>query len=252
MIEKLPMQDVFKFRLFDVVQGRSGQRINTDSYAFADVISCVPDPARIIDIGSGTGVLSLMMAQKFPQANITAVEIDAELAGLAAKNFHDSRFHQRLKIIGQDIREISDADNGIFLSKKMDLVICNPPFFINSEKSSHDQRAKARHGLTLTPEQLAIAAEKLMTNSGTFWIFCAVNDAWRFKQALIGKFFCEEIVQIAHSPSARAHREALKLRLVTSGIDRAREAKSSRIDYRNNDGTPSNWMIEHRKRWFPF
>ena len=115
---------------------------------------------QILDIGTGTGLLSLMLAQA-SNANIDAVEIDEQAAQQAQENFDASRWKKRLQVIPGDIRELS-------FPHRYDLIISNPPFFANDLKSADQQKNYALHSSALTFEELISAAVKALHRAGFF------------------------------------------------------------------------------------
>ncbi|MCR6638684.1 MAG: methyltransferase [Sporocytophaga sp.] len=115
----------FRFKQFQVNQEKTGMKVCTDSCIFGAYID--PGGAQtILDIGSGTGLLSLMMAQK-TNAEINAVEIDDDASLQSEENFKNSKWSDRLYIFKSPIQEFSAA-----ATKKYDLIISNPPFFHQS------------------------------------------------------------------------------------------------------------------------
>lgn len=121
----------------------------------------VPDgTTRILDIGAGTGLLSLMLAQRSANAHIVAIESDAGAAMQAAANFSASPFANRLLLAFQDATQwIGDAP--------YDLIICNPPFFRNNLKGPDEVRNAARHAALLHPSSLCALFRKHLAESGT-------------------------------------------------------------------------------------
>ncbi len=115
---------------------------------------------NILDIGTGTGLLSLMLAQRVP-ALIDAVEIDEAAYQQAKENFEQSPWKERLSIFNTDILKF-DA------GKKYDCIISNPPFFENDLKSSDKNKNAAKHDTTLTLEQLLQTVQKLLNEDGSF------------------------------------------------------------------------------------
>lgn len=153
---------VFKFKKFDIEQQGCAQKVGTDSMvlgAFAEY----KDPERILDIGTGNGVIALMMAQKFRNAEITGIEIQKECAELAQFNFDNSRFKDRVCVLNADV-------NNCVFTKKFDLIISNPPFFENATESSRIERTTARHQTTLNLFQLMYFAKNNLNAQGAIWL----------------------------------------------------------------------------------
>jgi len=144
----------FKFKQFIIFQDQCAMKVGTlgcilGAYATHD------DPGNILDVGTGTGLLSLMMAQKYPDAFIDAVEIDAQASSQANANFKSSQWSDRIRIHHTDFLKYP-------ATHLYDLILSNPPFFENHQKSP-DQRVNiARHDDVLPiPLLLQGIAERL-------------------------------------------------------------------------------------------
>ncbi|WP_313368078.1 tRNA1(Val) (adenine(37)-N6)-methyltransferase [Sphingobacterium mizutaii] len=131
------MGNIFQFKQFSVNQEHCAMRINTDGVllgAFAEQ----EQANAILDIGTGTGVIALMLAQKYPQAQIWAVEIDKLASQRAAENFQASPFQDRLSIVHSDIFHWKT-------DLEFDLIVSNPPFYINSLHNPDQRKKVAKH-----------------------------------------------------------------------------------------------------------
>lgn len=115
-------------------------KVNTDGVLLGVLVE-TEKPTRILDIGTGTGVIALILAQRFPSADITAVEIDEAASSAAANNFSGSVFNARLRAVHSSFSSYFQGDN----VDKFDLIISNPPFFIDSLKSNDVLKGVARH-----------------------------------------------------------------------------------------------------------
>ena len=115
-------------------------KVNTDGVLLG-VLAEAASPARILDIGTGTGVIALILAQRFSSAHITAVEIDENAAVAAAGNFCASVFNSRLQVFHSSIGRYFEENR----KNKFDLIVSNPPFFIDSLKSDNHLKGIARH-----------------------------------------------------------------------------------------------------------
>lgn len=122
----------------------------------------VADARRILDVGTGCGLIALIMAQRQPEAQIFAVEIDSQSAEEASRNFKESPWYGRLRLIPGSFPGCldGDVDNGRF-----DLVISNPPFFNSGITETHTPRERARHQGELSPSSL-LADSRLLLNPG--------------------------------------------------------------------------------------
>jgi tRNA1Val (adenine37-N6)-methyltransferase len=137
----------FQFKQFRIEQGRAAMKVSTDACiqgAWTPVSSIV---SSALDIGTGTGLLSLMLAQRNKKVSIDAIELDSEAAQQAKDNVASSPWKERITVMEADVRTFP-------FTRSYDLVICNPPFFSNSLLGPRDERNKARHTLSLSFQEL--------------------------------------------------------------------------------------------------
>lgn len=134
----------FSFQKFTVQQQHCAMKVCTDSCIFGAWAGLEDNSKKmnVLDIGTGTGLLSLMLAQRFENIFIDAVEIDVAAANQAKENFLNSPWANRLHAIHADVHYFSS-------SKKYDFIICNPPFFHNNLKSPDGNINMARHVLSM-------------------------------------------------------------------------------------------------------
>jgi len=161
-----------------------------------------PGPAtRILDIGTGCGVLALMMAQK-SKANIDAVEVDPASAKEAQENFQRSPWSARLACFGISLQLFQ-----MTIRQRYDLIICNPPFFQNSLKPSDYKKSLARHGLILSMESLFQTVMTLLRKDGRF-SFILPADQWPEARKLAERSFLypEKLIRIYPYPGGRITR----------------------------------------------
>lgn len=153
----------FRFKEFDIRQSNSAMKVGTDAMILGSICTFPKQPKNLLDIGAGTGVLSLMLAQRFDSITITAVEIDQSASDDALYNFSRSPFSSKLNLLNEDIRLLK-------ITEPFDAIVSNPPFFENSSKSESDQRNLARHTDNLPYRELLQIAASCLTNNGLFWI----------------------------------------------------------------------------------
>ncbi len=153
----------FRFQQFSVQQQHSGMKICTDAILFAAMVP-VKSSDKVLDIGAGTGVLSLMMAQR-GAAQVTAVEITPEACKEARVNFQRSPWSDRLTVINQPIQDFA-----LTATQRFDLIICNPPFFEDHSKASDALRRIARHTDQLSFTDLLQIASHLLSSHGLFYV----------------------------------------------------------------------------------
>ncbi len=128
----------FQFKQFRVDHDRCAMKVGTDGVLLGAWVTPNQEPKQILDIGTGTALVSLMLAQRFSESKITAIEIDPEAAGQAKENVRASKFAERIKVI--------EADAMHWLPPvSPDLIVSNPPFFKHHLKAPDASRTRARH-----------------------------------------------------------------------------------------------------------
>jgi tRNA1Val (adenine37-N6)-methyltransferase len=172
------MKSIFQFKQFAVDQTGCAMKINTDGVLLGAMAEIAAEPSKILDIGTGTGVIALMLAQRFQKATIHAVEIDQQAAKTAALNFKHSRFNVRLKIATMPVCQFFEENRQL----KFDLIVSNPPFHLNALESTGKKNALARH----TDKQFFIdlfhEIARILSTDGEFWLIVPVFTAVEVKK----------------------------------------------------------------------
>lgn len=151
-------EKVFRFKQFAVKNDLTAMKVGTDGVLLGAWCP-VEDARRVLDVGTGCGVIALMIAQRNPDAIIDAIDIDHDAIEEASYNFDNSPWAERLTAIEGDF-------NGMDEEKRYDLLVSNPPFFTNGVLPTGDARTTARHTGSLTYRQLIDGAMRLMTDEG--------------------------------------------------------------------------------------
>lgn len=194
------MGTVFKFKKFEVDQSDCAMRINTDGVLLA-VMAGHESPVRILDVGTGTGVIALMLAQRYENARIDAVEIDVAAASRAGHNFANSDFASRLSVHCCDISLFAP-------SVKYDLILSNPPYFVNDLKSTEPRKGIARHAHDAFFENLIVKVAGLLSPSGVFWVILPIKQAIDLiAQAEPLGLYPSKIIQVFSDESKSAFRQ---------------------------------------------
>ena len=178
----------FDFKQFRIEQGRTAMKVSTDA-CIQGAWTPVPKEAKyILDIGVGTGLLSLMLAQRNPAAYIDAIELDEAAAGDAQLNFSQSPFSDRLQAFCGDVKSYP-------FQQQYNFIVTNPPFFADSLLGTHAARNTARHGLRLSLEELLQSFDRLLTLSGSasvllpftehkHWVSLLQSNGWAITSEL--------------------------------------------------------------------
>ncbi len=155
----------FQFKQFTIHQDKCAMKVCTDSCVFGSVLPSKNYKNNFItsalDIGSGTGLLSLMYAQINNQAKITAIELDKNAAIQANENIIQSTFKNQINIKNIDFTNFTNAE-------KFDLIFSNPPFYENELKSNNNNKNIAHHSTNLSIELLLKKSKELLLEDGVF------------------------------------------------------------------------------------
>ena len=207
----------FRFKKFTVYQDMCSMKVCTDACLFgawvADKIERgLLSPAKILDIGTGTGLLSLMAAQK-SNTTIDAVELDENAFEQAKKNFNNSPWAERLNIIKGDIKDLD-------IHGKYDLIISNPPFFENELKSPNKGINLARHDSGLDMEELLNVVHTYLNSDGVFAVLLPYQRVTYFEQ-MAGKreFYVSNKMIVCQIPNHSPFRVLFLLTRIKTPID---------------------------------
>ncbi|MGM9507205.1 tRNA1(Val) (adenine(37)-N6)-methyltransferase [Larkinella sp. GY13] len=152
---------MFRFKQFTIHQNRAAMKVCTDSCvlgAYAELGT----GGRLLDIGTGTGLLALIAAQRNPTARIDAVEMDPAAFGQATENVNDSPFSDQVRVIQSRIQTFS--------SEPYDRILCNPPFYTNHLRSPDQAVNRALHNDELPFEELIASVVRLLKPEAQFWV----------------------------------------------------------------------------------
>ncbi|MEM6264420.1 MAG: methyltransferase [Bacteroidota bacterium] len=159
---------------------------------------------HILDIGAGTGLLSLMMAQRHQKAQVIGVEVEEGAAAQAGENVKNSSFSKQVSIVQSDIQSFRP-------SHLFDLIVCNPPFFQDHLVSNAQARRVARHDIALSLSELVEIVEKLLDPTGRFQVMLPFKEAELLVELTNGKLRVEKICLVRASSGKAPHRKFLSL-----------------------------------------
>ena len=151
---------VFRFKQFSVSNTLSAMKVNTDGVLLGAAMTIPQDASLLLDIGTGTGTIALMAAQRHPGATIHAIDIDEASAHEAALNFQESPWSGRLTAFHTALAEFKPES-------RYDHIFSNPPYYDNSLTNSDERKAEARHSLNLSYSHILAFAADNLTPEGT-------------------------------------------------------------------------------------
>jgi tRNA1Val (adenine37-N6)-methyltransferase len=206
----------FQFKQFKVVQNHAAMRVGTDGAMLGAWVDA-SRASRILDIGTGTGVIALMLAQRNKTAQIDAIDIETGAVTDASFNFENSAWKERLHL-----QQISAQDFAKNNTREYDLIVCNPPFFSNSLPSPQQSKTLARHTSKLTFKELVEAASKLLKPEGRFCVVLPVGSKEQFcTEAADVKLFPIHITRVKPNPA-----KPVKRILIAFGLEATLETEN--------------------------
>ncbi|MCR9253780.1 MAG: methyltransferase [bacterium] len=193
----------FQFKQFRIEQGGSGMKVTTEGCILGSWVNA-ENASNILDIGAGTGLLSLMIAQR-SNATIDAVEIDENAAEQTKLNFEKSPWPNRLQLFHNSIQDFKSE-------KKYDLIVSNPPFFSNHLKNQNQQKNKALHDDLLNQEDLLNSISNLLDDNGNAYILLPEHESRQLETnaSKLG-FYVIEKLEVYNQPNGRVFRVISKL-----------------------------------------
>ena len=184
----------FQFKQFTVHQQHCAMKVGTDGTLLGAWSQASAGPCRVLDVGTGTGLIALMMAQRYPEAQVIAIDIDEKAVFQAQENVSASPFADRIKVLEADVQTFED-------SVKFDSIVCNPPFFEDSLVCPDPQRTEARHTVSLGYRQLMESAFRLLKDDGRFSVIIPADCRSRLEsEAHLRGFFISRLCSVQTTP----------------------------------------------------
>lgn len=212
------MKETFKFKQFDIHQNRCAMKIGTDSVLLGAWTSLDSRPHSLLDIGAGTGVLSLMLAQRsaeYPMTGdvIDAIEIDADAYEQCVENFEASPWSDRVFCYHASLEEfvddLNDEEEG--MAETYDLIITNPPFYSDTFKTDNSQRDLARFVDAMPFRELIESVAKLLSENGTFSVILPISEEKDFIVLASKEYlYPNHITRVKGTPESEIKRSMLQ------------------------------------------
>ena len=238
-------------------------KVCTDACLFGAWVSqktLVQNANNIVDIGTGTGLLSLMLAQvtETSKASITAIEIESQAAAEASSNFNISKWSDRLVLVNESIQNFTaNIGKGEFVSKGLDnnflfdIVISNPPFFEGDLKSPDTNKNKAAHSTELPWSILLENVSSLLSDAGSFFVLVPTLRAYTMqKLAEVHELQLVEEVLVYNDSKHLPFRSFLHFQKNSNTLDKEISVQRNKIVIKNSDNSYSTEFTELLKDYY--
>lgn len=196
---------VFQFKQFSVNQDQTAMKIGTDGVLLGAWTPIENNPKSVLDIGTGTGIIALMLAQRSDAEQIDALEIDESAYEQSVENFENSPWGDRLFCFHAGLDEFVDDPEDEY-----DLIVSNPPFYSEEYRSENEQRDLARFQGAMPFEELVEAADLLLSENGIFSVIIPFNEEDRFIELCAEvELFPIKVTRVKGSPNTKIIRSLL-------------------------------------------
>ena len=242
----------FQCKEFIVHQQHTSMKVCTDACLFGAWVSqktLVQNASNIVDIGTGTGLLSLMLAQvtETSKASITAIEIESQAAAEASSNFNISKWNERLVLVNNSIQNFTANSKGLLF----DIVISNPPFYEGDLKSPDANKNKAAHSTELPWSILVENVSSLLTDAGSFFVLVPTLRAYTMqKLAEAHELNLVEEVLVYNDAKHLPFRSFLHFQKNSKTLDKDISVLRNKIVIKNTDNTYSTAFTELLKDYY--
>jgi tRNA1Val (adenine37-N6)-methyltransferase len=199
----------FRFKQFSVGQELCSMKVNTDGVLLG-AWSHAADKKFILDVGTGTGIIAMMLAQRNETAIVTALDIDEYAVHQARSNFEKSIFSNRMTIRHISVQDYAHINDGVY-----DLICSNPPFFTGGILSFNQNKASVRHTIKLSHEDLLRSVRLLLVHEGTFDLILPFKEGLRFIQ--LANTYGFQLKRITHVRT-RHHKPVVRLLISLTNV----------------------------------
>jgi tRNA1Val (adenine37-N6)-methyltransferase len=198
---------VFKFKEFNIIQEKSAMKVGTDGVLLGSWVSC-ENFKNILDIGCGTGLITLMLAQRNAKSNVIGLEIDKIASQEAQLNITNSDWKERIKIQNTSLQKFNTKT-------QFDLIVSNPPFY--AKNKSQQRRDIARRSNQLSFEELIKNTTGLLAEKGTFSVIIPKDSEEYFcKIATLNKLYINRVCYIKGNETSEVKRVMLEFSFINS------------------------------------
>jgi tRNA1Val (adenine37-N6)-methyltransferase len=181
----------FAFKQFKISQDKCAMKVGTDAVLLGAWVNTA-NAKHILDIGTGTGIIALMLAQK-SGAKIDAIDIDQNAFIQATENVNNCDWKSRITIHNTSLQKFAEQQH----EYKFDLIVSNPPYFVDSSKAMEESRTNARHTDQLPYDELLNGVLKLLSPAGKFYVILPTKESELFKElALENKLYLTKLTRV--------------------------------------------------------
>ena len=226
----------FKFKHFEIHQDRCAMKVGTDGVLLG---AWALGGKRILDIGSGTGLISLMMAQRYPEAQVVGIDLDAEACAEARENVAASPFADRVNIVDCRLQDYESVE-------KFDAIVSNPPFFLNSLKNPDSKRSMARHADSLPFRELFRGVKLLLSDDGVFSAIVPVEVL----EAFASEGYMHGFYLLRQCGIKTVERKRPKRYLLTFAKHRSMEMDDMVETMMDSEGNSSEWYAKITEEFY--
>ena len=226
----------FKFKHFEIHQDRCAMKVGTDGVLLG---AWALGGKRILDIGSGTGLISLMMAQRYPEAQVVGIDLDTEACAEARENVAASPFADRVNIVDCRLQDYESVE-------KFDAIVSNPPFFLNSLKNPDSKRSMARHADSLPFRELFRGVKLVLSDDGVFSAIVPVEVL----EAFASEGYMHGFYLLRQCGIKTVERKQPKRYLLTFAKHRSREMDDMVETIMDSEGNSSEWYAKITEEFY--
>ncbi len=208
----------FSFKQFTVEQDRCAMKLGTDGVLLGSWVSLENNPQTILDIGAGTGLIALMLAQRSAAEQIDAIEIDEDAYEQCVENFENSSWADRLFCFHASLDEFAEESE----DEKYDLIVSNPPFFFPNEREVNlpENRKKARFYDSLPFEDLINYASQLLSDNGELAVVIPFAEEEKvIALAKAKSLFANRLTRVRGTENAPIKRSLLQFSFSEKGVE---------------------------------
>lgn len=216
---------MFEFKRFRVDDALCAMKVGTDGVllgAWADVSAS----RRILDLGTGSGLIALMVAQRSAEAGILGIDVDADAVSQARHNFELSPWSERLTAEQCDVREL-------YTEQQFDHIVSNPPYFVETTESPNEARATARHATHLKFGDIIAVAERLLVEGGRLSVILPTDVAAMFRREAFERLWLVRQMDISTKEGEAPRRTMMEFRRVSEPV----MPKITTLTIRHKDST---------------